>query len=55
MPFNKFEQIPKCNYTMSYTVTMIHKPDPAGPVVPYDINKDGQVAGSPPLVKIDLV
>ena len=54
MGLSDFIQIPLCNYTTYYTVTMIEKPGgPQDPDHDYDEKLDGAIFGKPPLVTVD--
>ena len=49
-----FTQVPLCNYTTYWTVSMYPKPlGPEDRDIPYELKRDGEVYGEPQLVTVD--
>ena len=51
LPFKTFEQVPDCEYKMTYTVTTLPKAEKGGKVINYDVRLEGTVFGG--LVKVN--
>lgn len=54
IPFLEFEQVPLCNYTSWYTVTLQPKGSPDLDDLVFDPSQEGIAVGSPQLVTLDL-
>lgn len=54
LDFIPYEQVPLCNYTMNYTVTLIERESPDLRSQPLDPAIERQSFGDPKLVTIDL-
>lgn len=54
LPFEPFEQVPLCNYTSWYTITLYEKVSTGLHDVPFTVQDEGNTFGSPQLVSLDL-